>query len=384
MSSRYTALARIAVTLALSLVAGTAAAALLTGRLEVRGEPDRLDGEYVLGEDLASFLAEQREDGRVEARITVNGIAFDAIFDPAGPEVRLDGGGQRLPAPERAVLRSLVSELERRWQPSRQTLTDPERTVFRLVLLLSDAPASFVFSAMTVRPNGAGSGGPAGAPIPGGCEDQDDGDNTYIDCPPHVGEVCYDACPIHGFLCEDANLGCDQTNECLGRCGAGCSSDGSGAYRQDCADHDACCRRHGDCLNPLDAECGDEYFEAADDFLFAEPNCTDCLDDCVMRLTVERELLWPGEELAFEIYLSHRRPDTVRQAFRIRLVAPDGRVVALRTTDEREISQGDELRVRESLLLPVDLSAGRYELIVGMEGMEQGRAVRSVIVTVEE
>lgn len=384
MRCRRLAPARTALILTLLLAAGIASAASASGQLEVRRGAGGLYGDYVLGDDLASFLAERQEDGRIEARITVNGIAFEAIFDPAGPAVHLDGGGVRLPVSERGVLRSLVSELERRWDPDRQTQMAEERLVFRVILLLSDAPASFVFDAMTIRPDGSQAGFSPGAAAPTGCQDQDDGDNTYIDCPPHVGEVCYDACPIHGFICENANLGCDAANECLGRCGAGCSDDGGGKYRQDCADHDACCREHGDCLNPLDPECGDEYFEAADDFLFSDPNCTDCLDDCVMRLTVERDVLWPGEELTFEVYVHHRRSDTVRQAFRIRLVAPDGRAVVVKTSAEREISQGDELRVQESLTLPVDLAAGSYELIVGMDGMEQGRAVRSVVVAVEE
>lgn len=41
---------------------------------------------------------------------------------------------------------------------------------------------------------------------------------------------------------------------------------------QDCGDHDQCGRIHGGSANPWDAECGDEYFEADDDFLLAPVN----------------------------------------------------------------------------------------------------------------
>lgn len=61
-----------------------------------------------------------------------------------------------------------------------------------------------------------------------------------------------------------------NSSNCLGRCGAGCSeffSLGS-AWTKDCLDHDRCGRVLGGSTNPLDRNCGDEYEEAADDFLF--------------------------------------------------------------------------------------------------------------------
>ena len=57
----------------------------------------------------------------------------------------------------------------------------------------------------------------------------------------------------------------------MGECGSGC--DGLNIFTYDCGDHDRCGRVHGGSANPWDAECGDEYWEADDDFLWGYPNC---------------------------------------------------------------------------------------------------------------
>ncbi len=60
---------------------------------------------------------------------------------------------------------------------------------------------------------------------------------------------------------------------CIGRCGSGCGSTFTiaSAWTKDCLDHDRCGRVNGGgsaSSNPFDRECGDEYFEASDDYLF--------------------------------------------------------------------------------------------------------------------
>jgi len=59
-------------------------------------------------------------------------------------------------------------------------------------------------------------------------------------------------------------------SDCIGRCGSGCGSwlSWRSAWTKDCLDHDRCGRVNGGSTNPFDSECGDEYDEAADDFLF--------------------------------------------------------------------------------------------------------------------
>lgn len=59
-------------------------------------------------------------------------------------------------------------------------------------------------------------------------------------------------------------------DDCIGRCGSGCGSffTVASAWTKDCLDHDRCGRVNGGSTNPFDSECGDEYAEAADDYLF--------------------------------------------------------------------------------------------------------------------
>lgn len=66
----------------------------------------------------------------------------------------------------------------------------------------------------------------------------------------------------------------NKDNDCLGRCGAGCSAStvaGEGnptavqRFTQACLNHDMCNEKTGDVLG----DCSDEFFAAADDFFFA-------------------------------------------------------------------------------------------------------------------
>lgn len=59
-------------------------------------------------------------------------------------------------------------------------------------------------------------------------------------------------------------------DRCLGRCGSGCPGifTLASAWTKDCLDHDQCGRVLGGSTNPFDSNCGDEYAQAADDYLF--------------------------------------------------------------------------------------------------------------------
>ena len=80
--------------------------------------------------------------------------------------------------------------------------------------------------------------------------------------------------PAHDFCRETQAVGCDLEAECIGLCGPGCGAlFGFGIYALDCAEHDRCCGVHGGCFNPIDPNCGDEFTDAADDFLFGSVDC---------------------------------------------------------------------------------------------------------------
>ncbi|MCX7679769.1 MAG: hypothetical protein N2316_11210 [Spirochaetes bacterium] len=57
--------------------------------------------------------------------------------------------------------------------------------------------------------------------------------------------------------------------ECMGRCGAGCGSSlVPSSWCKDCLDHDQCSHKNYSSGGASDSNCGDEYNEAADDWMF--------------------------------------------------------------------------------------------------------------------
>lgn len=57
--------------------------------------------------------------------------------------------------------------------------------------------------------------------------------------------------------------------QCIGRCGAKCGQWWiPSAWTKDCLDHDQCSLKNNSTTGPLDRNCGDEYTEAADDYIF--------------------------------------------------------------------------------------------------------------------
>ena len=91
-------------------------------------------------------------------------------------------------------------------------------------------------------------------------------------------QLWHDAEEIHDFCRESATVtGCHLGTQCVGRCGPGCGLlIGAGTYRLDCAEHDRCCRQHGNCFSPAATYCGDEWRDAADDFIFGARSCGTC------------------------------------------------------------------------------------------------------------
>ncbi|WP_219973691.1 hypothetical protein [Rubrobacter xylanophilus] len=57
------------------------------------------------------------------------------------------------------------------------------------------------------------------------------------------------------------------SGECLGKCGPGCNRVLTWGWTQDCLDHDVCSRSHNSTSGFRDPNCGDEWWEADEDYL---------------------------------------------------------------------------------------------------------------------
>jgi hypothetical protein len=71
------------------------------------------------------------------------------------------------------------------------------------------------------------------------------------------------------YVAENIVVGVNWPNGygCMGRCGADCGWGAPSSWTKDCLDHDACSYRNNASGGASDPNCGDEYNEAADDWL---------------------------------------------------------------------------------------------------------------------
>ena len=231
------------------------AAETLRGELSVSAPGDPLRGEFALDRSNVVFSAERRPEGVIKANFQVNGLLFDLDYDTASATLHFDGHGNAFSVEDHLVLEALADKLDGEWDGYALRNTQERFWIFRVILLLSEAPVGFrhetwsmeVPSQADVQPYAA-PGKPL-APPSGpeeevlGCVDRDDQDGIRVhpnSCNgPRRIVTWHDACPDHGFV-RDRPLGlCSLATNCLARCGIGCGSYyGRGIYTHDCGDRD--------------------------------------------------------------------------------------------------------------------------------------------------
>jgi hypothetical protein len=71
------------------------------------------------------------------------------------------------------------------------------------------------------------------------------------------------------YVAEDIEVGVNWSNGygCMGRCGLDCGSGAPSSWTRDCLNYDACSYRNGASGGSIDPNCGDEFNEAADDWM---------------------------------------------------------------------------------------------------------------------
>ena len=272
----------------------------ITG-LSIASSVDKVTGGYSRGSSVATF--EGRVTGPVSssATLTVNGKRITAVRDLLSGTASWSADGSALLPDDHETVQALSRAFDQEWvKPtlSRQGALGGQRDLLvRLAMLVSEAPLGVNLERQQVPRPGerrldkkfAMTGA---APAVESClsdvmatttaatperisavaacqQSNEDGILYFGDCSTYGRWLCHDA-DSHCFLCETISAG-PSSSECMGECGPGCN--GLNIYTYDCGDHDRCGRAHGGSTNPWDAECGDEYFEADDDFLWGWPNC---------------------------------------------------------------------------------------------------------------
>lgn len=274
------------------------AAVTLEGQLEFfdrKASPADIAGWYANAGSLVAFRVESWNASRrsafgetpdkVTVRIEVNGSAIDHEFDYTQQAVKIDGHASKLEADDVQVLRTFYPMLEKTLYETARgaTLPNAQDALHRIATMYSEAPVGAVIGQRTVtapavsgtEPEGRRRsivpGAHAAAPtqaLAGEACQVDGGDGITNLSNPCSAERWRDAYhdADHCYWSTYEAYGENQAS-CQGRCGAGCGwLGGRGAWTVDCHDHDMCETYH-------DANCGDEWDEAANDYLLGINRC---------------------------------------------------------------------------------------------------------------
>lgn len=245
-----------------------------------------------------SLTSQSSKIGVAKSSLRVNGKTLSATRDLGAGTASWSGNGAALTPAEHAGLLALAAKVSTEWaapaKAAKRALPAHTDLMLRLVMLTAEAPpgvelgshqadrpamtkesptdfakaeqqsATCVESALERTADQSVERQRALA----ACQQSDEEGIFYMACVRANRPLNHDA-GGHCFLQESINSG-PGSSGCLGECGPGCN--GIDTFTYDCGDHDRCGRVHGGSLNPWDSECGDEYWEADDDTLWAPIN----------------------------------------------------------------------------------------------------------------
>lgn len=309
--SRFKSATGLIATLALVLATAPVALARTSSGSATRGlsiEKDttsELSGRFYDSSSKVTFKARQVTPTNAEVTLIVNGTTITAERDLSTGSARWGASGKAMGPDDHAVVLKLHNSLATQWvKPAKKGagLGGKQDLTLRLVMLAAEAPVGLPLpnqtvsrpgerrlekqgtaTAVTAATNGTkkesceadvvtitAAGSTERRNALSACQQSnEDGILYFGNCSTTGRYLCHDS-NSHCFLCEVKTAG-PGSSKCLGECGPGCN--GLNIYTYDCGDHDQCTRAHGGSTNPWDAECGDEYFEADDDFIWGWPNC---------------------------------------------------------------------------------------------------------------
>ncbi len=224
---------------------------------------DGASGIYLTHDTSVSFNSTTDRAGTESLEVGIEETKLVAEINVINGTLLLDGHHNVLSSQQKELLQSLSNELE-------ETFSDdaPASHEISLVQLLSywaQAPQGYVYGRRQVEIGTAD----------GSTNRGDDGircirKGTWV-------TARYDDRSGHHQDSVKVNSTARPGYECMGRCGPGCGSwwAVAKAWTQDCMDHDQCSNVNYSSGGSSDSNCGDEYDEAADDWLWGVWNGCD-------------------------------------------------------------------------------------------------------------
>ncbi|WP_159397372.1 hypothetical protein [Sorangium cellulosum] len=230
--------------------------------------------------ELVEFEAHRTGPATATLHLEVNGQPFDASYDGEAMTARWNGYNGALYPEDLAALKHTLAALGDHFGGDQESLRLHEDFLVRRISFWSEAPAG-----LTMPERELDLSAPHGETVrvapPGvvvheeGAAESETGALEVNHQAANEDGILYLRCNVASIAVHDASGHCTQfesifagpnSDDCYGKCGSGCGF-GTAGYTYDCLDHDRCGRAHGGSANPWDDECGDEYWEADDDFL---------------------------------------------------------------------------------------------------------------------
>lgn len=216
---------------------------------------DPIAGAFVADGSTVRYDARQLTEDASALTLEVNGMQIDVELDRATETLTEDG---HLDALAQADIDALLALRDALGSPERMALPHGE-LLLRHLDWLADAPADLVLGYHVIERATTGRFRSATC--------NDDG-LTCLAGTNGTATAYYDKSGGACTLVTNQTYGTNQ-GWCRGRCGAGCPGwwFPDDDYTQDCFDHDTCVDKLGAGNLGNDPNCGDEFWEAADDYV---------------------------------------------------------------------------------------------------------------------
>lgn len=229
-------------------------------------------------------LGEKLYDRAVSTEVVVNGDSVNVVLDPVAKTLSYRGSpGSVVSKDDKQVLRDTGTRLAQRLGAPEHPQVNERALALRTLAFLAEAPEGISFPTATapvtdqmLSPDTCGATGQPPASAVAGPQplrdDRDDEDGiAFLGCHTTRHNTSHDAGPgAHGFRTFYNVVAGTDSGTSNGRCGAAGTPLQFG-WTQDCLDHDYCVSHDGGGAGPSGTHCGDEWWEAFDDFNFTLP-----------------------------------------------------------------------------------------------------------------
>ncbi len=216
---------------------------------------DQIQGQGTYNGVALSYAATTQGDD-FQTQVTIDGQEFTASLGADG-SIQLDGGNAVLTAAQKEALNALAEEFASHLEATGNTSGNRIQTAFLAVISYwADAPEGYNYGERNIS-------GPS---------------KSYYAASRNEGVTCisrntyvtaqYD--DSRGSHNESVRVGSKPRSGygCMGRCGGDCGRWWiPSAWTKDCMDHDQCSHKNYSSGGSSDPNCGDEFDEAADDWL---------------------------------------------------------------------------------------------------------------------